>query len=456
MARASGDRNSVSSARSQPIGWLALAACLAGAVSAVLASPAPPVGVARSTEPSAETYRHLAVFGDAFHAVRNLAADKRPDEQLVEAAIAAMVGSLDPYSHYLTAAEFRRLNEEDEGSYAGVGIEVGAGGKVLSAMPGTPAARVGLTAGSIVERIDDAIVARLGRRDIGDRLRGEPGSTVHLRVIDPGTHAPVEIDLTREWLPLHPVRVRALGAVAYVGLDHFDDFTLGRLLKAVTTLKAEIGPDRLSGLILDLRGNPGGLVVQAAAVAGGFLGRGEIVRLVGRGPGNVERIALDRAGGDLIGGLPMVVLVNGDTASAAEIVAGALQDHRRATVIGTRTYGKGAVQTTYAHRDGRGLRLTTAWVVTPAGRRVEGNGIEPDRVVTQAVGGENDEGITPLALPKGSGGSLQNGIVEDTRIAPSHDRQLRVALLQLAASAATIRKAGEGEKQDLDLSQGLP
>jgi len=324
----------------------------------------------------------------------------------------------------------------------------------VSALPGAPAARAGLTPGSIIERVDGVAVADLGRREILGRLRGEPGSTVRLRVVRPGGHLPVALELTREWLPLHPVRMRALGAVAYVGLDHFDDFTVGRLLKAVTILRADIGPHRFKGLILDLRGNPGGLVVQAVAVAGGFLGRGEIVRLVGRGTGNVERIALERTGEDLIGGLPMVVLVDGDTASAAEIVAGALQDHRRAAVIGTRTYGKGAVQTTYAHRDGRGLRLTTAWVVTPAGRRVEGNGIEPDRVVARDDFPESEGDAEEPASQAEWGASLQDGIVVDARIAPLRDRQLRDGLVQLGASAATFGTARWAGAEDFDLPQG--
>ena len=289
-----------------------------------------------------------------------------------------------------------------------------------------------------------------------DRLSGEPGSTVRLRLMRPGGRAPVALALTREWLPLHPIRVRVLGTVAYIGLDRFDDFTLGRLLKSVAILKGDIGPDRLSGLILDLRGNPGGLVVQAVAVAGALLGRGEIVRLVGRRPDEVERFAPDRTGAGVVDGVPMVVLVNGDTASAAEIVAGALQDHRRATVIGTRTYGKGAVQTTYAHRGGRWLRLTTAWVVTPAGRKVEGNGIEPDRVVIQEGvpgSGEINAGV-PLARPVGGAGSLQDGIVVDVRSAPFHDQQLLAGLLHLRGSAATVTEVRETRAPVFDLPQG--
>ncbi|MGH1590363.1 S41 family peptidase [Methylobacterium phyllosphaerae] len=260
--------------------------------------------------------------------------------------------------------------------------------------------------------------------------------------------------LTREWLPLNPVRVRALGTVAYVGLDHFDAVTAGRLCGAVARLKAEIGPGRLSGLILDLRGNPGGLVIQAVAVAGAFLGRGEILRLVGRGPDDVERFASDGAGGGLIDGVPMIVLVDGDTASAAEIVAAALQDHRRATVIGTRTYGKGAVQTTYAHRDGRGLRLTTAWMVTPAGRRLEGNGIVPDRVVIQAGATEGGAGdVERLPSPPGGGGALRDGVVEDAGLTPAHDSQLAAGLRELGAAAST-GAAGAAPARGFDLPQG--
>ncbi len=402
--------------------WVGAAVCLTGTVGAVLASPATRDTGAPSSLVSHASYRHLAIFGDAFHAVRKRAADPPTDGQLVEPAISAMVASLDPYSRYLTAAEFRRLDEAESGSYSGVGIEVEAGGKITGTLPGGPAARADLSPGTVIERIDGVAVAHLGLGETVDRLSGEPSSTVRLRLMRPGGRAPVALALTREWLPLHPIRVRVLGTVAYIRLDRFDDFTLGRLLKSVAILKGDIGPDRLSGLILDLRGNPGGLVVQAVAVAGALLGRGEIVRLVGRRPDEVERFAPDRTGAGVVDGVPMVVLVNGDTASAAEIVAGALQNHRRATVISTRTYGKGAVQTTYAHRGGRWLRLTTAWVVTPAGRKVEGNGIEPDRVVIQEGvpgSGEINAGV-PLARPVGGAGSLQDGIVVDVRSAPFH------------------------------------
>lgn len=290
--------------------------------------------------------------------------------------------------------------------------------------------------GTVIVRIDGDAVEDLGVDQVAGRLRGEPGSTVRLQIVQTETPASVEVIMTREWLPLHPIRIRVFDAIAYIGVDHFDEFTIGRLVSAIATLKDRIGRDRLRGFVVDLRGNPGGLVVQAVAVAGAFLGHGEIVRLVGRGPGKVERFALDGTGGDLIDGLPLVLLVDGGTASAAEIVAGALQDHRRATVIGTRTYGKGAVQTTYAHRDGRGLRLTTAWVVAPAGRSVEGNGIAPDREVPPD-GMAAEDGGRPSERPYGNGRSLQDGIVEDGLIDPTRDRQL-------TASLRYLRAAGQG------------
>ena len=313
------------------------------------------------------------------------------------------------------------------GSYVGIGIEVGPGGRVQGVLPGTPAAQAGLMPGNIIERINGGPVTNLESDQVVDRLRGEPGSKVRLQIVRPGDNTSAEIVVLREWLPLHPVRTRTLGTVAYIGLDHFDDFTAGRLVSAIASLTTSASPHQLTGFVLDLRGNPGGLVVQAVAVAGAFLGRGEIVRLVGRGPDDVERFALDRTGEDLIGGLPMIVLVNGNTASAAEIIAGSLQDHRPATLVGTRTYGKGAVQTTYVHRDGRGLRLTTAWVVTPSGRRVEGNGIEPDRTVTlkEEASIAADGSGARLVIPAQDEGALQTGIVDDSRIEPSRDPQLR-------------------------------
>ncbi len=406
---------------------------LAGMVGMALVTPASPDAVVWPDRPRESSYRDLLAFGAAFHVVRTRAVDMPADSRLVDAAIAGMVASLDRHSRYLTATEFRRLDEQNTGSYVGIGVEVEAGGRVRSTLPGAPAARAGLKPGTVIERIDGDAVEGLGVDQVADRLRGEPGSTVRLQVVQMEAPAPVDVIMTRERLPLHPVRIRVLDAIAYVGVDHFDEFTTGRLVSAVETLKARIGRDRLRGFVLDLRGNPGGLVVQAVAVAEAFLGHGEIVRLVGRGPDKVERFALDGTGGDLIDGLPLVLLVDGGTASAAEIVAGALQDHRRATVIGTRTYGKGAVQTTYAHRDGRGLRLTTAWVVTPAGRRVEGNGIEPDGVMPEDATAAENNGRTS-ERPYGSGGSMQDGIVEDGFIDPSPDRQLTAGLKYLRAA----------------------
>ncbi|WP_082504327.1 S41 family peptidase [Methylobacterium sp. Leaf111] len=433
--------------------WLAGLAGVAAALLACTASPDARRGTGERTgDTPGGLYEALSVFGAAFHAIRAKAAEERRDDQLVDAAISGMVASLDPYSGYVTAAELQAFDEEDTGTYAGIGVTVEAGGRVRSALPGAPAARAGLHAGTIIERIDGRAVHTIDRTGIVDLLRGDPGTAVHLRVRLSERQAATEVALTREWLPLHPVRTRLLGTVGYVGLDHFDDFTTGRLLKAVAGLQAHIGPEAITGLVLDLRGNPGGLVVQAVAVAGAFLGRGEIVRLVGRGPGDVERFALDRGGKDLVDGLPLVVLVDGDTASAAEIVAGALQDHRRATLVGTRTYGKGAVQTTYLHRSGRGLRLTTAWFVTPAGRRVQGRGIEPDLVVAQD--GDvttRDEEAVPTGHPDGDATSLQNGIVEDARIDPAGDAPLATALRHLG----TVVESRAGRRPPgLDLPQG--
>ncbi|MET3483790.1 S41 family peptidase [Methylobacterium sp. 1973] len=411
---------------------LAGAAWLAGAAGALLTSPAAPDVGLHPDGFQDSPYRDLRLFGAAFHAIRSRAADMRGDGPLIDAAIVGMLAALDRHSHYLTAAEFRRLDEQDTGSYAGIGVVVDADGTVRRTLPDAPAARAGLTPGTIIQEIDGVAIGRIAPDQVADRLRGEPDSTVRVRVVRPGEPAPAEMVLIREWLPLHPVRLKALDTVAYLGLDHFDEFTTGRLLRAVANLKAGIGRDRLTGFILDLRGNPGGLVVQAVAVAGAFLGRGEIVRLVGRDPGSVERFALDRTGADVIDGLPLVVLVDGGTASAAEIVAGALQDHRRAILIGTRTYGKGAVQTTYAHRDGRALRLTTAWFVTPAGRRVDGNGIAPDRVVTPDGMAAGTQGrLSPE--PGAGGGSLQDGFVADGLIDPSRDRPLTAAVQHLLA-----------------------
>lgn len=418
--------------------WHFAAAGLIGFAGTVLASASSRDASLPHAETSQTPYRDLATFGDAFHLVRALAVDVPAPGPLIDAAITGMVSSLDPYSQYLTAAEFRKLDEQDTGSYAGIGVEIGEGGTIRSTLPEAPAAQAGLAPGTVIESVDGIAVKGLDRDQIVEKLRGEPGSKVKLKVAGPKGGAPAETILIREWLPLHPVRMQAMDGFVYVGIDHFDEFTLGRLFRAVARLKAVIAPDRLKGLVLDLRGNPGGLVVQAIAVAGAFLGHGEIVRLIGRGAGNVERFALDKSRADLIEGRPAVVLVNSGTASAAEIVAAALQDHRRAVVVGTKTYGKGAIQTTYAHRDGRGLRLTTAWAVSPAGRRIQGNGIEPDRIVPRESGAQAPkDSETPFrSMTMTGGGSLQEGIVTDATLDPSRDPQLEAGLQYLDAVTA--------------------
>ncbi|MGU3468327.1 S41 family peptidase [Methylobacterium sp. C33D] len=416
--------------------WIAVPAGLVGAAIAALASPDRTGDAVRASPAARHPYRDLALFGVALREVRRRADAARGDGDLVDAAITGMIASLDRHARYLTAAQVRMLDDQDAGRSGGLGVEVEASGRVRSTLPDGPAARAGLVPGTVIERVEDVAVADIGPVRLADRLRGAPGSAVHLRVVRPGAPAPVERVLVRVRLALHPVRLRLLGTVAYLGIDYFDALTSGGLLEAIATLKAGLDGSKLAGVVLDLRGNPGGLIGQAVAVAGAFLGRGEIVRLLGRSADAVERFASAGAGGDRIDGVPMVVLVDGGTASAAEIVAAALQDHRRATLIGTRTYGKGAVQTTFALRDGRGLRLTTAWAVTPAGRRLEGAGIEPDRWVATGRGAGPRTDGEPRGRAAPGSGSLREGPVVDADIDPGLDPPLREALAHLGTVAA--------------------
>jgi carboxyl-terminal processing protease len=333
---------------------------------------------------SAETYRELKRFGDVFELVRNNYVDAVNEETLIESAISGMLTSLDPHSSYLSAGDLGELRAESQGEFAGVGIEVSIENglvEVVSPIDNTPAARAGLKPGDLITRLDGLSVQKLTSSEMIERMRGPKNSHVTL-TIQRGAHAPFDVTLVRTMISIQSVRSRMEGdSIGYIRIASFDEKTDVGLNNAMTNLKQQAG-NKLAGIVLDLRNNPGGLFDQAVAVSDSFLEKGEIVSTRGRRADDAKRY--DAHPGDITGGLPMVVLINGGSVSASEIVAGALQDHRRAILLGTRSFGKGSVQTVISLPGHGAMRLTTARYYTPSGRSIQAKGIDPDVVVEAA------------------------------------------------------------------------
>jgi carboxyl-terminal processing protease len=336
---------------------------------------------------SAETYRQLSLFGDVFEKVRTDYVEKPDEAKLIEAAVNGMLTSLDPHSSYMDSKSFRDMQVQTRGEFGGLGIEVTMEDgliKVVTPIDDTPASKAGILTNDIITQIDEDQVQGLTLNQAVDKMRGPVNSPVKLKISRKESKDPIEVTLNRDVIKIKPVRSRAEGGdVGYIRLTQFNEQTFDGLRAAIDKLNADIGADKLKGYVLDLRNNPGGLLDQAVMVSDAFLDRGEIVSTRGRNPDETQRFSAKS--GDLTKGKPIVVLVNGGSASASEIVAGALQDHKRATVLGTRSFGKGSVQSIIPLGGSGALRLTTARYYTPSGRSIQAKGIEPDQEVLQEV-----------------------------------------------------------------------
>jgi len=333
---------------------------------------------------SNETYRQLNLFGDVFERVRSDYVEPVDDAQLIDSAINGMLQALDPHSSYLNQKNYRDMQVQTRGEFGGLGIEVTMENglvKVVSPIDETPAAKAGLKAGDFITHLDGEQVMGLTLSQAVEKMRGPVKSAIKLTVTRPGTADPFDVSVVRDIIRIQSVRARAEGDIAYVRITTFNEQTEAGLKRAVEKLKGDLGP-RFRGLILDLRNNPGGLLDQAVSVSDSFLERGEIVSTRGRRAEETQRF--NARTGDLADGKPIIVLINGGSASASEIVAGALQDHRRGIVLGTRSFGKGSVQTIIPLQGYGALRLTTARYYTPSGRSIQAKGIEPDIEVEQA------------------------------------------------------------------------
>ncbi len=333
---------------------------------------------------TSETLRALKLFGDVFERVRSDYVEEVSDEKLIEAAINGMLTSLDPHSSYLDQSRYRDMQVQTRGEFGGLGIEVTMENglvKVVSPIDDTPAWRAGIKAGDLISHIDGEPVLGLTLGEAVEKMRGPVGTDIKLRILRKGEKKPLEITITRAVIRISPVRARLEDRIGYVRVTTFNERTNDALREAIAKFRRELG-DKMEGLVLDLRNNPGGLLDQAIAVSDAFLDKGEIVSTRGRRPDSIQRY--NARPGDVLDGLPMVVLVNGGSASASEIVAGALQDHHRAIIMGTQSFGKGSVQTIIPIPGHGALRLTTARYYTPSGRSIQAKGITPDIIVHQA------------------------------------------------------------------------
>jgi len=360
---------------------------------AIMALLAAPVAITAWSQDKAESkpgnekselYQQLNLFGDVLERVRRDYVEPVDEKTLIENAINGMLSSLDPHSSYMNPKTYKDMQIQTKGEFGGLGIEVTMENgviKVVSPIDDTPASKAGLQSGDLIFALDGEPVQGLTLQEAVEKMRGKVGTSIKISVRRAGKD-PFDVSLTRETIKVKSVRFRLEGGdVGYIRVTSFTEQSTSGVLDAVEKLKKEAG-NKLKGYVLDLRNNPGGLLDQAIAMSDAFLDKGEIVSVKARKSEDVQR--WNAKAGDVANGLPIVVLINGGSASASEIVAGALQDHRRAIVLGTRSFGKGSVQTIMQVTGGGAIRLTTALYFTPSGRSIQKEGIKPDIEVEPA------------------------------------------------------------------------
>jgi carboxyl-terminal processing protease len=405
---------------------------------------------------SADTYRKLSLFGDVFEKIRTDYVEPPDETKLIDAAINGMLASLDPHSSFMDPKAHREMQQQTRGEFGGLGIEVTMEDgviKVVSPIDDTPASKAGILSNDIITKIDGEQVQGQSLNQAVDKMRGPVNTSVKL-TIQRGKDVK-EVTITRDIIRVQSVRSREEGTdVGYIRITSFSEQTTDGLKKAVDNLTQKIGADKLKGFVVDLRNNPGGLLDQAVSVSDAFLDRGEIVSTRGRNPEETQRF--NARPGDWAKGKPLVVLINGGSASASEIVAGALQDHKRATLIGTRSFGKGSVQTIIPLGSGNGaLRLTTARYYTPSGRSIQAKGIVPDIEVLQDVPDE----LKSRTDTKGEAslrGHLKNGTDEKTGSQsyvppdPKNDKALKMADDLLHGVKVNASAPATGDKAAID------
>ncbi len=431
---------------------LVLMGAAVGAGTATLVSQTHLLSGTSAIAASPETYRQLSLFGDVFEKVRTDYVEKPDEAKLIESAINGMLTGLDPHSSYMDPKSFRDMQVQTRGEFGGLGIEVTMEEglvKVVTPIDETPAARAGIMANDIITHIEEEQVQGLTLNQAVEKMRGPVNTTVRLKIQRKERKEPLEVKLTRETIRIRPVRARVEGDIGYLRVTQFNEQTFEALRTAIDKTASEIGQEKLKGYVVDLRNNPGGLLDQAIMVSDAFLDRGEIVSTRGRNAEETQRF--NAKPGDLTKGKPIVVLINGGSASASEIVAGALQDHKRATVLGTRSFGKGSVQTIIPLGGNGAVRLTTARYFTPAGRSIQAKGIDPNQEVLQEIPDEL-KGKDETKGEAGLRGHLKNGEKDEKGGSsayippdPAKDKQLHAAfdyLRGVRQGAANTTKAG--------------
>ncbi|MCB1396314.1 MAG: S41 family peptidase [Rhodobacteraceae bacterium] len=429
-------------------------AALGGTVAGIVATTqiAGPL-VAQESARNSTVYEQLDLFGDIFERIRAQYVEEVDEKKLIEAAINGMLTSLDPHSSYLSPDDAANMRVQTRGEFGGLGIEVTQEEgfvKVVSPIDGTPAEEAGIEAGDFITHVDGESVLGLTLDQAVDLMRGPVGSEIVITVVREGEAEPFDVSIIRDTIKLTAVRSRNEGDAVVLRITTFNEQTTPNLIEGLKKQVEEAGGmDKIDGFVLDLRNNPGGLLNQAIKVADAFLEKGEIVSTRGRNPEDGERF--NATPGDLADGKPIVVLINGGSASASEIVAGALKDHRRAIVVGTKSFGKGSVQTVMPLRGEGAMRLTTALYYTPSGRSIQALGVSPDIVVHQPVPTDTatapEEEGRPRRTESSLRGSLQNENItdEERRMIEEEERaaeevaQLRTEDYQLAYALDILR-----------------
>jgi carboxyl-terminal processing protease len=407
---------------------------------------------------TSDTYRQLNLFGDVFERVRSDYVEKPDDSKLVESAISGMLTGLDPHSSYMDAKSFRDMQVQTRGEFGGLGIEVTMEDgliKVVSPIDDTPASKAGIMANDIITNLDDEAVQGLTLNQAVEKMRGPVNTKIRLKIIRKGQDNPIDVTLVRDNIRVRSVRARVESDdIAFIRITTFNEQTTEGLKREIGALTTQIGADKLKGFIIDLRNNPGGLLEEAVTVSDTFLERGEIVSTRGRNAEETQRRTAHP--GDLTKGKPVIVLINGGSASASEIVAGALQDHKRATLVGTRSFGKGSVQTIIPLGSGNGaLRLTTARYFTPSGKSIQAKGIVPDIEVLQDVPDElksrtDTKGEASLRGHLKSEGDEKTGSQSYVPLDAKDDKALKMAADLLHGVKVNATAPATGDKAAID------
>jgi carboxyl-terminal processing protease len=434
-------------------------AALGGTVAGVVATTqiAGPL-IAQETTQESSIYEQLDLFGDIFERIRAQYVEEVSTEDLVTAAINGMLTSLDPHSSYLSAKDFEDMQVQTRGEFGGLGIEVTQEEgfiKVIAPMDGTPAAKAGILAGDFITHVNGESLQGMMLDDAVEKMRGPIGSEIIITVVREGATEPFDVSIIRDTIKLTAVKGRVVGNTVVLRVTTFNDQTTSGMREELAKGIEELGGlENLNGVVIDLRNNPGGLLNEAIDLSDAFLEKGEIVSTRGREAGSGERY--NAQAGDLIEGRPIVILINGGSASASEIVAGALQDHRRAIVVGTKSFGKGSVQTLIPLRGDGAMRLTTSRYYTPSGRSIQALGISPDIVVNQPPPKPADETAADepaSAVQERSEASLRGAIDNDSMT--DEEKRLYEEELARAEESAKLRDEDYQLAYAVDIIKGL-